>query len=398
MADIPLYPLYGTSYHLYRVSPLYHGESPLLSERGLRTHARRLRDLLKGDNVRGVEVDFAPTADAMPNLGPLEECNWNLVGDEDAWIDRHRQVLDPDSSQVSEVVSPDRARGIEVEVGYERSAYSALLLRDPANTTSPDGFTALPLLLVKMPALIREVFLNYLKTAFDAHISPLRLPSTFLTSTLESYFHHLGAPTSTQKIQDVIRKLHIQLAFPQTTDLLKHIDITIAGTDVPGFLAQGKLIPNSSQIPFTAALSKYLQKHLALDLSNPKVYISRIHCGAFTLAIDRLKIIAPETQSEVSLSEASSAPEASASQLAVQELYSSLVCEASGTGKFLPESMAGEPRSSTPSSTGSGRHGQRKRAVSTTAGASATTKRPRGRPKAVNGGREAQTEEDMGDA
>ncbi|ORY10059.1 kinetochore complex Sim4 subunit Fta1-domain-containing protein [Clohesyomyces aquaticus] len=398
MAEIPLYPLYNTSYQLYRVSPLHHGDSPLLNDRTLRTHARRLRDLLKGDNVRGVDVDFAGTEGALPKLGPLEECNWDLVGDEDAWIDRHRQSVDPDASQLSSVLSPDRARGIGVELGYEKTAYNALLLRDPGTTPSPEGFTSLPLLMVKMPAAIREVFLNYLKTAFDAHVAPLRLPSTFLASTLETYFRHLGESTSTQKIQHVIQQLKVQLTFPQSTSLLKHIEVTIASHDVPGFISRGKLLATTNQKPFTAALSRYIQKHLAFDLSNPKVYISRIQCGAFVLQTDRLKLMLPEGLSDVSFDEDSSAVESSAAQLAVQEIYSSLIREATGTGKFLPESIVEELRSSTPSSVGSGRRGRRKRAVSTTASSSAATKRPRGRPKTVNGGLSAQEDEEMADA
>jgi hypothetical protein len=366
MADIPPYPLYNRTYNLYRISPLHHGETPLLADRALRTHAKRLKEQLKGDNVRGVQVDFAGAEDTA-KLGPLEECSWDLVGDEDAWIDRHRQSVDPEASQLSAVLSAERARGLEVSLEYEKQSYNALLLRDPGVTSSPEAFTSLPLLLVKMPGPVRDIFLNYLRTTFDAHVAPLRLPSAFITSSLETYFKHLAARTSTQSIPDVIRQLHVQLAFPNTTSLLKHVEITIAGADVSGFVDRGRLIKDSHNKPFTAALSSYLKRHLALDISHPKVHISRISCNSFHLGTERLKLVAPDTLADTSFSDAEGASQdASAGQLAVQELYTSLVREATGSGKFLPEDW-NDARTGTPFSTASGRSETRKRTISNAA-------------------------------
>ncbi|KAF1938691.1 hypothetical protein EJ02DRAFT_17587 [Clathrospora elynae] len=364
--EIPPYPLYNRTYILYRVSPLHHGETPLLAERTLRTHAKRLKEQLKGDNVRGVQVDFASAEDTA-KLGPLEECSWDLMGDEDAWIDRHRQSVDPDASQLSSVLSSDRARGLEVSLDYEKQSYNALLLRDPAVTFSPEGFTSLPLLLVKMPGPIREIFLNYLRTNFDAHVAPLRLAPSFITSSLETYFKHLSARSSTQSIQDVIQQLHVRLAFPNTTTLLKHIEITIAGADVSGFVDRGKLLKDDHAKPFTAALSSYLKHHLALDISHPKAQISRIACNSFHLGTERLKLVAPDTLADTSFSDEGASQDASAGQLAVQDFYTSLIQEAAGSGRFLPEDLANDRRDETPSSTASAKAGRRKRAISNAA-------------------------------
>ncbi|KAF2639620.1 hypothetical protein P280DRAFT_42154 [Massarina eburnea CBS 473.64] len=388
---IPPYPLYNRTYLLYRVSPLHHGDGPLLHDGSLQTHAKRLREQLKGDSVRGVEVDFAGTQDALPKLGPLEACAWDLIGDEDAWIDRHRQLVDPEASQLSAVMTAEQARGVEVTLEYERQSYSALLLRDPAVPAAPEGFTRLPLLLVKMAAPIRDIFLNYLRTSFDALVVPLRLPSAFLTSGLETYFGHLTAGSSTQSIQDVIRQLQVQLSFPNATSLLRHVDVTIAGRDVPGFVKRGKLLKNTQE-PFTAALALYLQRHLALDMSQPKVHISKISCAAFNLSSDRLKLVAPDTSYDNSMDD-SITPEASAGQQAVHDFYTSLVREATGTAKFLPAELAGPTRSSTPSSTTSSSRRGRKRAVSNTAASNnGATKRSKARGK-ENGRRD----EDMAD-
>ncbi|KAF2451075.1 hypothetical protein P171DRAFT_451397 [Karstenula rhodostoma CBS 690.94] len=379
MADVPPYPLYGKSYLLYRVSPLHHGDAPLLSEPALNTHAKRLREQLKGDNVRGVAVDFAGTEDALPNLGPLDECSWDLIGDEDAWIDRHRQLVEPDASQLATVVPAEHARGIQVNLDYENQSYNALLLRDPTSTTAPDGFTSLPLLLVKMPSAIRDIFLNYIRTSFDAHVAPLRLSSAFVTSSLETYFRHLTASTSTQSVQDVIRQLQVQLSFPNTTTLLRHLDVTIAGRDVLGFLSRGKLLRDAKDKPFSAALAAYMKKHLALDVFHPKVQISRISCASFVLATDRLKLMAPDI-ADVSIAD-SDAPEGSAGELAVQEFYAALVKEATGTGKFLSEDLTADRGSSTLSSSAGASASRRKRAVSNVTTASRNTKRSKAREK-----------------
>jgi hypothetical protein len=379
MADIPPYPLYHRTYSLFRLSPLHHGDAPLLGDQSLRLHAKRLREQLKGDNVRGVQVDFAAAEDTA-KLGPLEECSWEAMGDEDAWIDRHRQSIEPDASQPPSVLASDRARGIQVSLEYEKQSYNALLLRDPGVTASPAGFTSLPLLLVKMPGPVRDIFLNYLRTAFDAHVAPLRLPSAFITSSIETYFKHLSSSTSTQTIQDVVRQLQVQLAFPTTTTHVKHVEIAIAGADVPGFVTRGKLLPGGADKPFTTALSHYLKTHLALDLSNPKAHISRISCNSFHLGTERLKLSAPDPLADISFSdEGGASQDLSAGQHAVQDFYASLVREAAGSGKFLSEDVSDDQRDDTPSSIASTY--RKRRATSNAAALDAYRKKAKPRGK-----------------
>lgn len=381
MADVPVYPLYNRTYSLYRASPLHHGEGLLLDEKTLRSHAKRLKEQLKGDNVRGVQVDFA-SAEDVAKLGPLEECSWDMLGDEDAWIDRHMQAADPEGSQLSAGTTPERARGFQVSLEYEKQSYNALFLRDPGVTQSPHGFTSMPLLLVKMPGPVRDIFLNYIRTSFDAHVTPLKLSSPFITSSLETYFRSLSSQTSTQSIKDVIRQLHVQLSFPSTTTLLKHIEVTIAGSDVSGFVNRGKLNKDAQKEPFTNALSDYLRKHLAIEMGHSKVQISRISCNSFILGTERLKLAAPDTLADTSFSEEGGASQdVSASELAVRDFYAALVKEATGTGKFLPDENASNQRDDTPSSIASAGAARRKRAVSNAAPGNAIKKKAKGKGK-----------------
>ncbi|KAL5116170.1 hypothetical protein ACEQ8H_005946 [Pleosporales sp. CAS-2024a] len=388
MAAIPPYPLYHQTYSLYRASPLHHGDAPLLDGRALQTHARRLTEQLKGDRVRGVHVDYA-AADDTARLGPLAACTWEAVGDEDAWIDGHGPAA-PGGLDAA------RARGIHVRLEYEKHAYTALLLRDPGATgvtAAPASFTALPLLLVKMPGPVRTVFLAYLRTAFDAHVAPLQLPSSFITASADAYFGHLSARTSTQTMVDTVRQLHVQLAFAAPTTLLRHIDITIAAPDVPGFVARGKALQGGAHRPFTAALSQYVQKHLALDVSHPGVRVSSIACSSFQLRSERLKLAAPDPLADDSVSdEAGPSQDVSAAQHAVAALYASLVRQAAGSGNFLPEESGRAAREGTTSSTGSGRAGSKKRAISNAAATDANRKKAKGKSKegtAPNANRES---------
>jgi len=96
---------------------------------------------------------------------------------------------------------------------------------------------------------------------------------------------HLSASSSTQSIQDVVRQVQVQLAFPSAAALLRHLDVTIAGRDVPAFVNRGKSLRNGKEKPFTTAFTSYLRTHLALDLSHPKVHISRITCGSFVYVV-----------------------------------------------------------------------------------------------------------------
>jgi len=389
----PLYPLYQRTFTLYRVSPLHTGDTSLLDEPTLKTHARRLREQLKGDNVRGVEVDFAGAEDALPRIGPLQECSWAMLPDEDTWIDQNLHFLHSEISQVPSEAGIEQMRGVFVSLEYEKATYHALLLRDPTTTTSPEAFTSLPLLLVRMPLPVREIFLNYLRTSFDAHVAPLRLSSNFITSSIETYFRHFSAGNSPLSIVDAVKQVQIQLSFPTVTTLLRHLDITIQSAYVPGFVSRGRLLKGGDEKPFTAALSSYMSKHLALDMANPKVQVSRVSCGSFTLATDRIKISLQNDLADTSTLDGSSISDVGPGQLVVKDLYSALVREATPIGKFLIDDAALSGRSSTPSSIASARVGRRKRAVSSTAANTRNTKRSKVRGEDT--GREDEYDDDI---
>jgi Kinetochore complex Sim4 subunit Fta1 len=316
------YPLYKSTYSLYRVSPLFHGKAPLLSN--LNVHAKRLRDEITGDSMRGIQIanELAGITSGS-TAGSLQSCTWDLLGDESTWERLHANE-DEDEDEISALmaVNSQDALGIHVQVKYERLAYSAILLGDADRKTAISSFTSFPLLLLKMPAALRELFLNYLATTFDARVTPMKLRPHFLSSLLE---HVLDSAVSTSDsgldfdMTAFPRGLQLQLSFPSVTPNFKNMDISLSQEDLIQFLRQGQslwdgrpfaatkssasenLPPSKSPItgPFTAALSAYLLHHLALNFEHPAAVLDKIAVGPFAFGSDgRIKILESSSEAQ----------------------------------------------------------------------------------------------------
>jgi Kinetochore complex Sim4 subunit Fta1 len=331
------YPLYNTTLTLYHLSPLYRsGASSLLVNAILVQHARHLKDLLTGEVLRGVRVGFATGGDeGLARAGKLKECRWRVLGDETSWIEqelRRRERGDETmrgATPDEEDLDLEDVVGIHIEVEYEKITYMAALLRNTSSGTTEDdnGFTRLPLLATRMPAPLRETFLDYLSTTFDTHVSQLKLPSEFLTSSLEKFVADVTTPSQgdtdeeevrarelLHSLRNTVKDLAVTLSFTAPiSPLLRSIEISISKADIPGFIAQGKKIQPSEppkrglkrkhdrtltttevSNPFTRAFSQYINTHLALSLTHPDIRISKIACGAFALGAEgKVKIFPP---------------------------------------------------------------------------------------------------------
>jgi hypothetical protein len=314
------YPLYKSTFSTYRVSPLYHGKAPLLSN--LNVHAKRLRDEITGDSMRGIQIanELAGITSAS-TAGSLQSCTWDLLGDESTW-ERLHASQDEDEDEISALmaVNSQQALGIHVQVKYERLTYSAILLGDADRKTAVSSFTSFPLLLLKMPAALRELFLNYLATNFDARITPMKLRPHFLSSLLE---HILDSAVSTSDsglevdMTAFPRGLQLQLSFPSVTPNFKNMDISLSQEDLIQFIRQGQTLwdqrsfttksrsenlpPSKSPVtgPFTTALSTYLSHHLALNFEHPAVVLDKIAIGPFAFGSDgRIKILDPSLEAQ----------------------------------------------------------------------------------------------------
>jgi hypothetical protein len=310
------YPLYGATHTLYRVSPLHNGTAPLTAS--LPIHARRLRDAIAGDALRGVTLSADDPAAAGGGTGAawgaFRGCTMRLLGSEAAWARAHAAAADDDAdsdadeiSAVDDAVAPAEARGVLVELAFEHATHGAILLGDAADKSRVPGFTCLPLLLVRMPAALRGALLRFLATAFDARVAPMRLRRRFLGRALETVLAGRLARGQGETLVDVgafPRGVQLQLAFPAAAPMLKSIDVDLNQSDLSEFVSHGQKLweqrssnaVDSSESPiagpFTMALAEYLSRHLALDFEHAAVVLSKFSLGPFALASDgKVKVL-----------------------------------------------------------------------------------------------------------
>lgn len=239
-------PFLNTTFTTHRVSPLHVGAQPLTQDR-MHMLSQRLRDLLVGDVVRGVEVGLDRGADdaAMRRAGALEAVGLGWVrleslvgryvgdGQDDAGGDVSGISLDSSTSE-----SLGKRRALQITLQYENAECAALLLpalrptagsggggdasrggRYDASSTSMFGFGVvgpseddadflhLPLLLLRMPAPLRTVIIDFISRTFDCRISSLSLGTRSLVGALERWMGDSRIPTKGQLAKDVVLSL-----------------------------------------------------------------------------------------------------------------------------------------------------------------------------------------------
>ncbi|KAI1937878.1 hypothetical protein LOZ12_005694 [Ophidiomyces ophidiicola] len=315
--------LFGTSWTLHRLSPLFHAQESKLSildnPDALSLYARRLRDMLTGDQLRGIRLSLDSTSlldEALEKAGALVACKWETIPTWSYWNEEHSILEDPE--QTSLVVSAEQSAGILVTLQYEAIRYKAALL------SGPDGYrqqqhevTYLPLLVTRMPNALRQAFISFLENNFDARVSILRLPSAFLCSCLEAYLTTLSHKSQREDgtraaLERVIKEVQLTLSFPPpTTPLLKNLEISLPRQSLSDFYIRAldnKAKPHdggsSLTTPFLSALLNYFKTHLAMDIditaaqppknhANHAPRITKIACGAFVLGSEgRMKLLA----------------------------------------------------------------------------------------------------------
>lgn len=190
-------PFLNTSFTTHRASPLYFGSHPLIQDR-LNTLSQRLRDLLVGDVVRGIELGLDRDADpTMRRAGALEivSIGWvrlesllgKYAGDSDE--------ADTSASTVGEGLggSLGKRRALQIALQYENTECVALMLPaighslDESEDGHQAGFLHLPLLLLRMPPPLRAVICAFLSRTFDCRISSLGLGTRSLVGALEGW-------------------------------------------------------------------------------------------------------------------------------------------------------------------------------------------------------------------
>jgi hypothetical protein len=299
------YPLYNTTFTTHRLSPLFHS-NVIVDNTALRQYASQFRDVLTGEVLRGVRVGLGADDEILARVGTLKTVRWNLLRNEEDW----EPGADETQINVDDTTIQERGHiGILAEIIYERSTYSAILLHDAEKQGGDEiaGFSNYPLMLTRMPAPLRETFLDFLAATFDTRASVLKLPSNFLAETAEMYLANiistengaLDTEPATRVLRTILKDILVTLAFdvPGMTSSLKTMDITISRDDSWRMIQSGRKLlqvvdghkdGNNTKVPrpFTRALKQYVHAHLGLKLDDPRVKISRVACGAFVLGTE----------------------------------------------------------------------------------------------------------------
>lgn len=254
--DITAPPFLNTTFTTHRVSPLFLGANPLTQAR-FDVLSARLRDLLVGDVVRGVEVGLDRGADdaaVMRRAGALELVAIGWVRME-SLLDRYVgggggsgdvAASDPDESLSSlegagGATTPGRRRALHIALQYENTQCVAILLPswkgkrggsdsgdvsmvDSGTTTgnlaaswtgqgteqaagSDRDFLHLPLMLLRMPAPLRTVIIDFISRTFDCRITSLSLGTRSLVNALERWMDDSKVPTRGQFAKDAVLTL-----------------------------------------------------------------------------------------------------------------------------------------------------------------------------------------------
>src|SRR5437016_1631367 len=95
------YPLYNTTFTLHRLSPLYTGSSTPLTSSTLRQHARRFRDILAGEVLRGVRVVLMPEDDVLSRVGAIQAVTFRNLPEEGYWNPEQDAEIDRDDTTMS---------------------------------------------------------------------------------------------------------------------------------------------------------------------------------------------------------------------------------------------------------------------------------------------------------
>ncbi|KAF8250755.1 hypothetical protein K440DRAFT_639250 [Wilcoxina mikolae CBS 423.85] len=244
------HPIYNTTYTLYALPPLF--SFPALTSSALKPHAKRLLQLFRGENLRGIALPPPSTEQAqLSRAGRLLSCTW---------------------TPLPSFADEDDPIGIRIDVKYENASYTTLLMSD-GRGAAKEGFTRLPLLLSRLPSSLRSQLLDYLATNFDILPLPLELPETLLRQCLDEYITASRGGGG----KDVV------LTFAGKGEGLKRVTITVASEDVEKFWRRGEG-GGEDGAGFLRTLGGHLESAMGLRIE--EVVLVKATTGGFVLAVE----------------------------------------------------------------------------------------------------------------
>jgi Kinetochore complex Sim4 subunit Fta1 len=298
--------LYDTSWTLYFVSNANSSYRDLLvaDQPTLDRRAKQFQNFLT------VNKSTSDSDSENDRTGGLRECTW-------------KTLRDVSNSRPIEYSAQD---SILVSLIYDTATYK-FFVRGNAES-SP-----LTLLLAKGPAATVKCFTNFLADAFHANVDPLKLPTSLLQSSLESYLKTLYTPPATsssphdanpfpssQLLKTSIGNLKVTVTFSAPiAPHLKTLDLDIPPETISKFLDTNEDDSNMRLPPksMLALMAQYMHTTTGLKIpistaqfetngitgteekeEDAVMRISKITCAAFAISVDgRLKFASKAVES-----------------------------------------------------------------------------------------------------
>ncbi|KAL3423940.1 hypothetical protein PVAG01_05687 [Phlyctema vagabunda] len=300
-SSAPVYPLYNNSYTIFQVSPLHRRDTPL-NNASLLIHAVRLREILVGGVLKGIEINENAADDAARSrAGALQAVSFRTLTEEQHWLeDLAQREQHPSLPGLSD-------RGILIEIKYEHAEHRAIMLRDISSDGRPardvTEFERMPLFLARMPFSILDKVARYLALAFDTQIQNFPLARQFVNETVDLYIRNLmGSDTNSltmdsskvMKASQIIKDISITCGRPDENGELRTFDIHFKEADIPRYIARA---PKDQQgpkgTPFLYGIHQYMYDHTAVDILHHRLIWEKVACSAFVIGLEKLRFTLP---------------------------------------------------------------------------------------------------------
>jgi len=180
----PTSKVHNTSFTLTRLTPLYSFNPARLPH-----YARELRDIVRGDVLRGVQISTAASDRAKSTL--VRSCEWTI---ESGLLPTEQfdsvmiKIIWEDGSTFTAFMIPN----------YTMFEHMSLRKRK----RDGEDFTSLPLLLTKGPQVVTQQLINYIATRFDVKASEVSLPADLLAECLQGYLELVFRDDASQRTID----------------------------------------------------------------------------------------------------------------------------------------------------------------------------------------------------
>jgi hypothetical protein len=213
----PTSKLHNTSFTLTRLTPLY-----AFNPARLHHYARELRDIVRGDVLRGVQI-----ASTTAQTGTIRSCEWTVESD---------------------VLPTEQFDAVQIKIAWEDGgAFTAFMIPDYTASEQVslgkrkregEEFTALPLLLTKGSQAVTQQLINYITTRFDSKASEVSLPAELLAECLQGYLERVFRDDASQRAIDrSLRILELIYSVPEPSNTkvkgaLRKITFSLGARDV----------------------------------------------------------------------------------------------------------------------------------------------------------------------